>query len=293
MYALALALAVVVADPVSPAPRPALELLRQFRDELIYIRPGEGPFPARFTLGRNADEPTERPLQQAYIKHKFSISKYEVTQELWELIMGGNPSRWKGPRNSVDNVSFNDCVEFCHRLTLALREVDLISATEVVRLPSETEWEYCARAGTISLYSFGDDVEQLDDYAWYESNAAGNDPQVGEKKPNAWGLYDMHGYLWEWCADRWHDTLRDIPADGSVWNVRGDIKRRTLRGGSWKDPAKRVLSTTRRGAYTTTRDDALGLRCVVSDTLPSNQSAVAGTPGKNPLDSRHTPQDNY
>lgn len=295
MYALVFALVVIAADPAPPEPRPALELLKTFHDELIQVRPGEGPYPKRFTLGRNADEPTERPLQQAYIKYDFDISRYEVTQELWERVMGNNPSRWKGPRNSVDSVSYNDCVEFCHRLTLALREVDLISSKQFVRLPSETEWEYCARAGTISLYSFGDDPSELDDYAWYSGNAAGNDPAVGAKKPNGWGLYDMHGYVWEWCADRWHETLRDIPGDGSVWNVRGEPKKRTLRGGSWKDSAKRVLSTTRRGAYTTTRDDALGLRCVVSEIPASDQNAIAGSSGKGQgsRDGANTPFDEY
>jgi len=274
MYVLALTLVVTAADPSPIEPRPAMAVYQSFRDELIHVEPGEGPYPVRFTLGRNADEPTERPLQQAHIARDFYISRYEVTQELWETVTGKNPSRWKGLHNAVDSVSYNDCLEFCHRLTLALQEVDLISDTQIVRLPSETEWEYCARAGTISLYSFGDDPSELNDYAWYNGNAAGNDPAVGEKKPNAWGLYDMHGYMWEWCADRWHDTLRDNPADGSVWSVRGDPKKRTLRGGSWKDSAKRVLSTTRRGAYTTTRDDALGLRCVVSDVL-SEPGAVA------------------
>lgn len=275
MHVLALVLAVVATEPNQDAPPTALDILRTFRAEFVHIQPGEGPYPARFTLGRNAEEATERPLQQARIDYDFYMAAHEVPQNLWEVIAQNNPSRWKGPRNAVDSVSYHDCIEFCRLVTLSLREVDLITSKQVVRLPSETEWEYCARAGTISLYSFGDDPKKLDEYAWYNGNAAGNDPAVGAKKPNAWGLYDMHGYLWEWCGDYWHDTLRDIPADGSMWLFRGDPKRRTLRGGSWKDPAHRVLSTTRRAAYMTTRDDALGFRCVLAEEKPA-LNEVAG-----------------
>jgi formylglycine-generating enzyme required for sulfatase activity len=279
MFTLALALVVVSAEPNQETPPTPLEILRTFRAEFVHIQPGEGPYPVRFTLGRNADEPTERPVQQARIEYDFYMCANEVPQNLWELIMGHNPSRWKGSRNAVDSVSFNECAEFCRRATQSLLEVDLISDTQVVRLPSETEWEYCARAGTISLYSFGDDSDQLGEYAWYDANAAGNDPAVAAKKPNEWGLYDMHGYVWEWCADYWHDTLRDIPVDGSPWLIRGDPKRRTLRGGSWKDPANRVLSTSRRAAYTTTRDDALGLRCVLADKAPASRAIADPSAG--------------
>jgi formylglycine-generating enzyme required for sulfatase activity len=133
-----------------------------------------------------------------------------------------------------------------------------------VRLPSEAEWEYAARAGTTTRYSFGDDVADLDAHAWSTHNAKGNDPAVGVLKPNPWKLYDVHGYLWEWCADAWHDDYRGAPADGSAWSSGGDSERRVLRGGSWKDPAEQLTSTNRRPAARTTKDDAIGLRCVLS-----------------------------
>ena len=145
-----------------------------------------------------------------------------------------------------------------------MRSAGLISAAERVRLPSEAEWEYFARAGSTTLYSFGDDAGKLGDYAWFHGNAAGNDPPVGAKKPNPWGLYDIHGYLWEWCADPGHPDYRQAPADSRAWVAGGVPGRAVLRSGSWKDNAPSLSSTFRRLAPDTLRDDAVGLRCVLS-----------------------------
>ena len=172
------------------------------------------------------------------------VAKHEVTQELWEKVMGSNPSKWKGRRNSVEMLSFAEAVEFCEKATKLLREAKLIGAEDVVRLPTEAEWEVFAKAGTSTAYSFGDDPKLLGDYAWFTGNAAGNDPPVGAKKPNPWGLYDVHGYLWEWCST----------ADGGA----------VLRGGSWKDPAEKLKTAFRVPARKELKDDAVGLRCVLA-----------------------------
>jgi formylglycine-generating enzyme required for sulfatase activity len=161
-------------------------------------------------------------------------------------------------------LSFAEAEEFCRKVSELLRAADLIGKEELVRLPSEAEWEFCARAGTKTKYSFGDDAREIDDYAWHRGNAAGNDPPVGAKKPNPWKLYDMHGYLWEWCQDVWHDSYEGAPANGAAWTTGGDPKRRVLRGGSWKDKPDELTSSYRRAAPTDLRDDAVGLRCVLA-----------------------------
>ena len=110
-------------------------------------------------------------------------------------------------------------------------------------------------------WEFGDDPAALKDYAWFKANSKGEDPPVGKKKPNAWGLYDMHGYIWEWCADAWHVNYEGAPADGSAWDEK-DAKERILRGGAWPDPAEMCRSAYRHRAPADTRSDAIGFRCV-------------------------------
>ena len=166
--------------PREPSPE-LLGLLKTFRSEFVELTPGKDKFPADFQMGSAAGPPAERPPHRVAIAGPLAIARYEVPQNLWEAVMGSNPSRWKGPRNSVEMLSFDDAQDFCRRITERLRAAKLIDADQVVRLPSEAEWEYAARAGTTTRYSFGDDASQLDDYAWSTHNAAGNDPPVGAK----------------------------------------------------------------------------------------------------------------
>jgi formylglycine-generating enzyme required for sulfatase activity len=260
-------------------------ILKRFRDEFVLLTPGEGAFPASFLMGtaEGGDE-AERPVRRVTWNYHFSIGRYEVPQNLYQAVMGDNPSRWKGERNSVEMVNFDDAAEFCRKATAQMRAAGLIEQDEVIRLPTEAEWEYAARAGSASAYSFGDDPGLLGEYAWYTDNAAGNDPPVGAKKPNAWGLYDLHGYLWEWCADVGHPNYEGAPTDGSARLDGDQPEHRVIRGGSWKDPADRLRSATRAGRLRLLvpagvpggvlvfqggvprqlRDDALGFRCVLS-----------------------------
>jgi formylglycine-generating enzyme required for sulfatase activity len=260
MTSVLLAMAVVAADPTDQQ----IELLTVFRKEFVAITPGEGKFPKSFMMGRKDGSDSEHPVHKVSFDYNFQIAKYEVPQNLWEGVMGSNPSKWKGPRNSVEMLSVDEAAEFCKKATELMRAAKLIEPKQVIRLPSESEWEYVARAGTTTVYSFGDDVAKLGDYAWSTHNASGNDPPVGAKKPNAWGLYDIHGYLWEWCVDHWHESYAEAPADGSPRTEGGDANRRILRGGSWKDKADRLTSSFRFPAPRDTRDDAVGLRCVLA-----------------------------
>lgn len=258
MTPLLLAAALLAAEPKAQLP----ELLKTFHSEFVEITPGQGKFPRSFQMGQADGKPGQHTVT---LNYSFAVARYEVPQNLWEAVMGSNPSRWKGPRNSVEMLTYDDAVAFCEKVTRLMREAGLITDKQEVRLPSEAEWEYFARAGTQTAYSFGDSADKLNDYAWHTGNAAGNDPPVGAKKPNPWGLYDIHGYLWEWCADPWHENYEGAPRDGSVWNDGGDAKKRVVRGGSWKDAAPRLTCFFRAGIPADTRDDAVGLRCVLAE----------------------------
>jgi formylglycine-generating enzyme required for sulfatase activity len=178
-----------------------------------------------FTMGSD-EYGNEQPKHQVTLK-KFAIGKYPVTQEQYQAVMGHNPSKFKdNPKNPVEKVSWNEAQAFCQKLNE--------KTGKKYRLPSESEWEYACRAGTQTLYSFGDDEKQLGEYAWYKENSGSITHPVGQKKPNNWGLYDMHGNVWEWCEDCSHKNYENAPDDGSAWNDNcSQTNHRVMRGGSW------------------------------------------------------------
>ena len=256
--------------PADEIPGPTLELLKTFHEEFIAVTPGTGMFPEGFLMGTQGGPFTEQPARKVVLTHSFSMAKYEVPQNLWEAVMGSNPSKWKGRRNSVEMFSWNEANEFCRKLTLLLREAQLLSTDDEIRLPTEVEWEYCCRAGTSTPYSFGESATKagdlgpkaslLDEYGWHTGNAAGNDPPVGAKKPNPWGFFDMHGYLREFVSDAWRENYaQELPES---------TKRRVVRGGSWKDRYECLRSAYREPIAETARDDAVGLRCVRAKVVP-------------------------
>ncbi len=188
--------------------------------------------------------------------NSFAIGKYSVTQAQYEAVMGNNPSRFQNnPQNPVEKVSWNDAQAFCQKLSQI--------TGKTYRLPTEVEWKYACRAGTTTRYYFGDDANQLGDYAWYNGNSQGTAHPVGQKKPNAWGLCGMGGSVWEWCEDNWHDRYRDrdAPSDGSAWLTNGGDYP-IPRGGSWYGNPALCPSTFRHSAYRIDiiRDDGIGYR---------------------------------
>ena len=237
------------------------KILKRFVEEFVLLTPGQDKYPASFMMGSKSGPEAEQPVHKVTLAYPFATAKYEVTQELYEVIAGKNPSKWKGPRNSVEMVSWDEANTFCRKVTAELHKRKLLAKDQVIRLPSEAEWEYACRAGTTGKYSFGDKEADLGIYCWFTGNAKGNDPPVGAKKPNPWGFYDMHGYVWEWCADTWHADYKNAPTDGSAW-VDAKVKERVLRGGAWTEVADKCRSAYRFFAVPETRTPAIGFRCV-------------------------------
>lgn len=268
-----------------------LEMLKVFAKEFVEISPGKNKFPKSFEMGSTQDA-AEQPVRKVSFDYSFAFAKYEVPQNLYEAVMGSNPSRWTGPRNSVEMFDYNDAVLFCKKATAMLRDAKLIANDDEIRLPSEAEWEYCCRAGSTTKYEFGDEARSeadianeaivkknenaskdelraavtkssvLDPFGWHTGNAAGNDPPVGALKPNAWGLYDMHGYLWEFVADDWNDSYKDAPTDGSTFKSKATPVKRVVRSGSWRETYAKLTSTARWGIESDFKRDDIGLRCV-------------------------------
>ena len=210
-----------------------------------------------FTMGDASGDDDETPHEVTLTK-PFKMGVHEVTQAQYEQLMGTNPSEFKGAENPVERVSWEDAVEFCRRLSELPAEKE---AGHVYRLPTEAEWEYACRAGTTTNFGFGDDDSNLDDYAWFRENSAEKTHPVGGKKPNAWGLYGMHGNVGEWCQD-WKE---DYP-EGAVTDPMGPAsgQYRVIRGGSWVNTADYCRSATRFGGKLSYSVNGLGFRVCLS-----------------------------
>ena len=188
--------------------------------EMVWIEPGS------FTMGSPTEEEGRESNETPHLvtlAKGYWLGKYEVTQGQWEQVMGSKPLEYRGKDWPVVDVSWDDCNEFIQKLNAKLS-----SEGGGFRLPSEAQLEYACRAGSTTKYCFGDDESRLGEYAWFIVNSQCMEHPVGGKKPNAWGLHDMHGNVWEWCEDRYgekppvEDPRGPSSAPARVW-----------RGGSW------------------------------------------------------------
>ncbi len=191
--------------------------------EFILIPAGE------FNLGSPPEEKerfdSESPVHKVKINTSFYLGKSAVTQKQWKKIMGDNLSHFKGEDRPVEMVTWKEVQEF-------VAKMNEMEGTDKYRLPSEAEWEYACRAGAQTSYFFGEDKSKLKEYAWYAGNSGSKTHPIGQKKPNPWGLYDMHGNIWEWVQDEWHEDYNGSPSNGNAWE-EGNILDRVSRGGSW------------------------------------------------------------
>ena len=229
-----------------------------------------------FTMG-STEYDSEKPPHQVTVG-SFYMGKYEVTQTQWRAVAGlpkvardlsPDPSGFKGDNLPVEQVSWDDSVEFCSRLSRA--------TGRTYRLPTEAEWEYACRAGTTTPFAFGDSI------APQVVNYNGNYPYAQAPKgtsretttrvgfmgvANAFGLFDMHGNVWEWCLDYWHETYNGAPTDGRSWETGGDTRYRVLRGGSWYYLANYCRSANRFRYTPAFRTFSIGFRVVVGARTP-------------------------
>jgi len=210
--------------------------------ELVQIPAGS------FLMGSPEVYDDERPQHLVNVP-SFLMGKYTVTQAQYEAVMGTNPSYFEGSELPVEQVSWNDAVEFCDELSqLTGRQY---------RLPTEAEWEYACRAGTTTPYSFGEKLTHKQ--ANFGSNQTST---VGIYLPNSFGLHDMHGNVWEWCLDVWHGNYEDAPSDGSAWITREESESRLMRGGSWLSTSGDCRSAYRNFIHPNLRLNFLGFRVV-------------------------------
>ncbi len=234
--------------------------------EVVSIPPGE------FLMGSTNEVFAEVPAHWVRFRTGFGLGKYPVTQAQWLAVMGDNPSTFvTSLDHPVEGVRWDQAVEFCARLS--------IKAGLHIRLPSEAEWEYACRAGTVGEFFFSEDGPFLDDseipqnvrlaldeFAWFDLNSVETTHPIGLKLPNPWGLHDMLGNVWEWCADVWHDEYLNAPNDGSAW-IEGNERqpRRCLRGGAWDMNAFRCRSSYRSYDHREMATHRIGFRVAVDE----------------------------
>ncbi|MEQ1637459.1 MAG: formylglycine-generating enzyme family protein [Methylococcales bacterium] len=218
-----------------------------------FVKIAPGCFQMGGDTGVKETSAAELPRHQVCIEKAYYLGETEVTQAQWVAVMASNPSKFNVNSHPVEQVSWNDVQEFIKRLNA--RE-----GGNSYRLPTEAEWEYAARAGSEALYSFGDNAKSLSKYAWYGNEGyGGRTSQVAQKQPNAWGLYDMQGNVWEWVQD-WYDSGYYANSSAKDPHGPGSGKFRVYRGGSWVASASNLRLAARFSGLPISRSRDLGFR---------------------------------
>lgn len=236
--------------------------------EMRWISPGE------FTMGSPGNEPgrddDEGPEHQVIVSGGFWLAETPCTQAQWQAVMGENPSHFKGDNLPVDSVNWDDCIGFCDRLNQSIPDL-------FARLPSEAEWEYACRAGTTSPFNNGmfwttpDDIHAaLEPVGWYDRNSGDETHPVKLKQANAWGLYDMHGNVWEWCQD-WYGSYSVGTVTDPAGPARGED--RVVRGGCCWNQAGPCRSAFRLWRHPSIRFQGLGFRLAAGQPLGQSSTA--------------------
>ena len=216
--------------------------------------------PGTFMMGSPDDEgySNERPRHEVTITGAFEMLRFEVNRTQWEAVTGSDPGHFSGVDNPVETVSWNDCQSF-------ISELNQLDTNHTYRLPTEAEWEYCCRAGTDTPHCNGSDEGHLAEHAWYSGNSGGGPHPGGQKRPNVWGLHDMHGNVWEWCQDRYDsEYYGKSPATDPQGPTSGSL--RVLRGGYWGHEADGCRSAYRTCNGPDFLDNTIGLRILRSQS---------------------------
>lgn len=207
-----------------------------------------------FMMGSEQGLPLEIPVHKVAIERDFFLGVFPVTQGLWQKINGNSPSSFQiGDSWPVENVDWQDACRFC------LKFGSLIG--KKVRLPTEAEWEYACRAGTTTEYYWGNESKDALEYAWFELNSLDSTHAVGTKKPNQWGLHDMAGNVWEWCADLWWADYRADALEPQRSST--EMKRRVIRGGAWDMDVFRCRSAYRSCEGESISSKKIGFRILI------------------------------
>ena len=223
--------------------------------------------PGTFAMGCDSHgaSPCESPIREVEISEPYFIAMRPVTQAEWVLTMKNNPSKFTAGLESglrpVESISWLECIEYIAHLN-ENGVSEYLGIEGRFRLPSEAEWEYAARAGTSSPWSFEGSDRNLSEHGWHAGNSAATTQMVGQKTANPWGIFDFHGLVREWCLDLWHDDYLGAPTDQSPWLEGGISNLRVHRGGSWFHESFSTRSSARSKSSATHTSDGLGLRLV-------------------------------